>query len=591
MSTDRDLRINLDGIEDEYEIIGELGRGGIAVVYLARDRELGREVAIKVIRDQYLQDPEAMARFEREARTLAQLQHPNIITLYSARRLTSGGLVLVMQLTRGLSLREMLRREGAVPFARAEQVLRDIAGALAYLHRRGVVHRDIKPENIFFDEASNRALLSDFGIAKACDGLGNVTMTGIVVGTPAYMSPEQIDGSQLDGRSDLYSLGLVGWELLAGQQPWEGENLYSIIVKQRTEPLPSLENLRPGVPEPLRLAIERATEKDHSRRWSDAEELLAHLDRSAAPAVLPQPHAAEVAAPGELLPLAPAARGDYVTVEFRPTAVVSDSSLVPDLAPAPVAPRTRPAWPVRRGGTRTYLAAAGVVLFAGGAAMIPLVGTGTPPVQATNAFLPAPTTLLAGPPPVDAARSDEPAPPIETPPEQVEPVPAPAAPPAVPAKKEPAREEAPGAVPSVEVALSLAQQRAQGGYIPLSGNEIQPNLSAVASPAPSSRVVIAPEVAPVLNNRQTMLRQMEMLYPAILRDRQIGGTVLLSLLLDEAGTVIESNLRSSSGYSLLDDAAVRIGRSMSFTPAQHQGRQVRTRVEIPLVFDAQAPRD
>ncbi|MBA2246228.1 MAG: serine/threonine protein kinase, partial [Gemmatimonadetes bacterium] len=225
MSTDRDLRMNLDGIEDEYEIIGELGRGGIAVVYLARDRELGREVAIKVIRDQYLQDPEAMARFEREARTLAQLQHPNIITLYTARRLTSGGLVLVMQLTRGLSLRETLRREGAVSFARAEQVLRDIAGALAYLHRRGVVHRDIKPENIFFDDASNRALLSDFGIAKACDGLGNVTMTGIVVGTPAYMSPEQIDGSQLDGRSDLYSLGLVGWELLAGQQPWEGENL------------------------------------------------------------------------------------------------------------------------------------------------------------------------------------------------------------------------------------------------------------------------------------------------------------------------------------------------------------------------------
>ncbi|MBA4158428.1 MAG: TonB family protein, partial [Gemmatimonadetes bacterium] len=392
----------------------------------------------------------------------------------------------------------------------------------------------------------------------------------------------------LDGRSDLYSLGLVGWELLAGQQPWEGENLYSIIVKQRTEPLPSLELLRPGVPEPLRLAIERATEKDHSRRWSNAEELLAHLDRGAAPVEVPQAGAAEAGSAGESLSLAPTARGEYITVEFRPTAVVSDSSLVPDLAPASVVPRTRPAWPAWRGGTRTYLAAAGVVLFAGGAAMIPLIGTGTPTVQAANAFLPAPAPLLAGPPPVDASQSEEPAPPSETPPEAVEPTPATPPP---PPKTETARAEIPSAVPDVKVALSLTQQHARDGYPAPAWDEIQPKLTPVAAPQPSSRVVSSPEIAPELNNRAAVVRLLDFTYPSILRDRQIGGKVMLSLLIDEAGTVIESNLRSSSGHSLLDDAAVRIGRSMSFTPAQHQGRQVRTRVEIPLVFDAQAPRE
>jgi serine/threonine protein kinase len=212
-------------LDAEYEILGELGRGGTAIVYRARERELGREVAIKVVRGTHVDDAEAVARLAREAKLVAALRHPNIVPLLSVRHL-SDGLALVMQHVPGRTLKRAIRECGPLPIALVEQVLREVAAALDYAHKRhGVVHRDIKPENIYLDEEVGRALLADFGIART-EGDSTLTLVGTALGTPAYMSPEQIDGTALDGRSDLYSLGLVAYEMLTGQQPWAGHNLY-----------------------------------------------------------------------------------------------------------------------------------------------------------------------------------------------------------------------------------------------------------------------------------------------------------------------------------------------------------------------------
>ena len=274
MLGDTEANVATTDLETEYEILGELGRGATAVVYRARDRELGREVAIKVIRPKYADDGETVARLAREARTVAQLQHPNIVTLYAVRRTRDGSLALVMQLVPGRTLREVLNSRGACTFERTDRVLRDIASALSHAHARGFVHRDVKPENIFIDETTGQAMLSDFGVARSLEPDSELTATGTAIGTPSYMSPEQIDGTDLDGRSDLYSLGLVGWEMLTGQRPWDGEGLYSVIYKQKHEELPPIDELRRDTPDRLIYLVEGATRKDPAERWANAAEML-----------------------------------------------------------------------------------------------------------------------------------------------------------------------------------------------------------------------------------------------------------------------------------------------------------------------------
>ncbi|NNM31514.1 MAG: protein kinase, partial [Gemmatimonadetes bacterium] len=267
----------LGGLEDEYEILSELGRGGTAVVYLARDRALDREVAVKVIRSTYVEDEEAVARLVREARTVGQLQHPNIVMLYGTRRLDDNSLALIMQYVPGRPLKSVIRNDGPLPFKMVAAVLDDIGSALLYAHRQKIVHRDIKPENIYLDEAVEVARLADFGIARHWDKDAGITLPGMAIGTPTYMSPEQIDGAHLDGRSDIYSLGIVGYEMLTGQQPWAGENLYSIIYKQKREQLPPLDEVRPGLPAALQQAVEGALHKIPDDRWQTAEQFLACL--------------------------------------------------------------------------------------------------------------------------------------------------------------------------------------------------------------------------------------------------------------------------------------------------------------------------
>ncbi len=271
---------DLTDLSSEYMLFAELGRGATAVVYRGRDRALQRDVAIKVVHPRYAADADkAIERLEREARTAARLQHPNIVAVYAVRRISDGGLALIMQLVPGRTLKQVLIDEGPLDPARAERILHDIAEALSYAHAAGVIHRDVKPENIFLDVITDHALLSDFGIAHSNEE-SRLTLTGAAIGTPAYMAPEQIDGAPADARSDVYSLGLVAWEMLVGERPWEGEALYNVIYKQKHEELPAMDSLRPGViPPRLQYIIERAIQKKPAARWAGVDGMLSALDR------------------------------------------------------------------------------------------------------------------------------------------------------------------------------------------------------------------------------------------------------------------------------------------------------------------------
>jgi serine/threonine protein kinase len=277
MQSESDFPTDLRALESDYELIRELGQGGMAAVYLARRRDSGALVAIKAVRARYLDDPDALQRFAREARTVAGLNHPNIVRTEAIEQMGDRAVAIIMEYISGGTVRDYLREYGAFSAEQAESVLRDVANALRYAHERGIVHRDVKPENVFLDRRTGRALLSDFGIARRIEGDAAITLLGAALGTPQYMSPEQIDGGKVDGRSDIYSLGVLGWELLTGRRPWAGESLYGVIYKQKHEDLPRITSIRPRVPANLLFAIEGALVKDRERRWHNVDQFLDHL--------------------------------------------------------------------------------------------------------------------------------------------------------------------------------------------------------------------------------------------------------------------------------------------------------------------------
>src|SRR5881628_2216479 len=231
-----ELELVREQLKDEYEILDELGRGGMAIVFKAREKQLEREVAIKVLPFSLAFDKEFVERFQREARTSAKLEHPSIIPIY---RVGKSGRVIyfVMKFLRGKPLASVLAARGSLPPAEIRQILVQVARALAYAHKGGIVHRDIKPDNIMFDE-HGQAVVTDFGIAKAATG-GKLTGTGMSIGTPHYMSPEQARAQQLDGRSDVYSLGVVAYQSLTGSVPFDGEDSFSIGYKHIMEEIPA----------------------------------------------------------------------------------------------------------------------------------------------------------------------------------------------------------------------------------------------------------------------------------------------------------------------------------------------------------------
>jgi serine/threonine-protein kinase len=274
-------------LADRYEVFDEIGRGGASVVYRAQERATGRDVAVKLV-GSAAGDPAALARFAREAHVAGVLRHPNLVRTIEAAE-WGGAAAFVMEYADGGTLRAALRavvETGELwPYTRVIDVLRDLAAALAHAHEARVVHRDVKPENVFFDAATGRAMLADFGIAVQLAGAGRATSGGEAAGTPSYMAPEQIAGRPVDERTDVYALGLVGWELLTGRRPWEGEPLHRVLHRQQHEALAPLAALRPDIPAYLLTAVEGALAKNPRDRWRDGAEFLRRL--SPTPAQLP----------------------------------------------------------------------------------------------------------------------------------------------------------------------------------------------------------------------------------------------------------------------------------------------------------------
>jgi serine/threonine-protein kinase len=270
-----------------YALERELGRGGMGIVYRARDLRLERVVAIKLLPRELAERPTARDRFLREARTAARLSHPHIVPIHAVEEI--GEFVFfVMAFVDGETLGARIRRDGPLKGIEAARILREVAWALAYAHSQGVIHRDVKPENILLERDSGRALVADFGIARAVTSAPERAERAELVGTPEYMSPEQASGLPVDGRSDLYSLGVVGYYALTARLPFQGSTAAALVTQHVSKPPPSLE--APGAPRRFVEAIEGCLAKDPARRFQRGEELADAIGESLnARAELPVP--------------------------------------------------------------------------------------------------------------------------------------------------------------------------------------------------------------------------------------------------------------------------------------------------------------
>ncbi len=271
---------------DGYTLGDRLGRGGFALVYSATDEQLKRRVAVKILRAELLEVAGARERFRREAEAVAGLRHPHIIPIYAVGD-AEGLAYFIMPHVEGGSLAEQLARQPRIDTAETRRILGEAARGLAAAHRAGIIHRDIKPDNILLDGPERRVVLTDFGIAKALgsDAQG-LTQTGAVIGTPHYMSPEQASGERaIDHRADLYSLGVVGYQMLAGQVPFNAHTAAAVLMQQLMEDPPSVTRARPDCPPDLARAVMRCLEKEPEQRWSSAEE----LERALGPIALDPP--------------------------------------------------------------------------------------------------------------------------------------------------------------------------------------------------------------------------------------------------------------------------------------------------------------
>lgn len=279
---DPEFRAFAEALQAEFVLEAELGRGGMGVVFRARDVRLDRPVALKVLPPALASDADLRARFLREARTAAQLSHPNIVPVHSADERV-GQAYFVMSLVEGETLGARLRARGALTPVETVRILREVAWALAYAHARGVIHRDVKPDNILIERGSGRAMVTDFGIARQQTAAA-LTSDGHVVGTAHFMSPEQAQSEAIDGRSDLYALGVLGFLLLSGRLPFEGDNAPAVLIAQVTRPAPALREVAPQVPAPLAAVIDRCLSKRPNDRFATgealAEALAAALDAS-----------------------------------------------------------------------------------------------------------------------------------------------------------------------------------------------------------------------------------------------------------------------------------------------------------------------
>ena len=284
-------------VADRYYVLRKLGEGGMGQVYLAEHVRMGRKSALKVMRPKMVEDAEAISRFNREASNASRISHPNVAAIYDFGETTEGLIYLAMEFVEGEALTQLVERTGALPPLRAADIIRQTADALASAHDMGIVHRDLKPDNIMVAknrDGSDCVKVVDFGIAKSNEGSQKVTKTGLVVGTPEYMSPEQLAGDRLDGRSDTYSLGLVAFHVLTGHLPFPSESQQESMIMRLTDRPKRLADLRGDVawPAALQAVMDRVLERDARLRYASA----ADFGREFARAVEAMPEAAAMAA-------------------------------------------------------------------------------------------------------------------------------------------------------------------------------------------------------------------------------------------------------------------------------------------------------
>ena len=270
-------------IVGRYELEELVGEGGMSSVFRAYDTVLERRVAIKILHEHFSRDPEYVERFRREARAIARLAHPNVVTVID-RGEWEGRQFIVFEHVAGENLKAVIVREGPLPVDRALSLACQIARALAFAHELGIVHRDVKPHNVLLD-GSGTAKVTDFGIARALDSDDALTQTGTVLGTGQYLSPEQANGERGDERSDQYSLGVVTYELLTGEVPYSGDNLMALAMRHVKDPVPSVRALRPEVPERVDAVVARMLAKRPQDRFGSMETLAAALESCLAEAL------------------------------------------------------------------------------------------------------------------------------------------------------------------------------------------------------------------------------------------------------------------------------------------------------------------
>jgi eukaryotic-like serine/threonine-protein kinase len=337
-------------VADRYELEELLGRGGMSNVFRARDRLLERRVALKILHERYAADQEFLERFRREARAVARLSHPNIVTVIDRGEGADGRQFIVFEYLPGRTLKDLVVETGPLPVARALELAIEIASGLAFAHQHGLVHRDVKPQNVLLN-GDGQAKVTDFGIARSLDVEHTMTQAGTVLGTSIYIAPEQARGQAVDAQSDVYSLGVVLFELLTGDVPFRGESFVAVALQHVHEPAPSVLERRPDAPLRVAAAVERALGKDPAQRFASMDDFRAEL----------QACLEELA--GD--------RDDEATLITRPRRPI-----------APVAPRRRRQWlPAALAvlGTLLLVAAVAAVLLVKGddGANPPFPGAGT----------------------------------------------------------------------------------------------------------------------------------------------------------------------------------------------------------------------